>query len=241
MMRIREAPTSDMEEGKPSLGGAAPEDIPTIHLGDNLLPVDVWAFVVQNLAYHDVMQVAAVNSLFIKNVLPLLQTLYIFKLKDLSEPQARRFAHGNIDCVRIGILDQMSGSDDVDTNVNRIVTFLGYLPKLSQVHYGQICYNYGRLDREIFVPWNGKRNLKHSQNHYLRKINMCQMRGSPDSRMQKAADVHHQLVQAIERAMQQGSIPAHVKFQGLFPTQQNEALCDVCTRARSVLFPVESA
>jgi hypothetical protein len=239
MKRIREASTSDMEEGKPSLGTAAPEDNPPIHLGDNLLPVDIWAFVIQNLAYHDVMQVAAVNSLFIKNVLPLLQTLYIFKLKDLSEPQARRLENGNINSVRIGILNQMSGSDDVDSNVNRIVTFLGYLPKLTEVHYGQICYNYGRLDREQFVPWNGKRNLSHSQNHYFRQIDMCQMRGSPDSRMQKAADVHHQLVQAVERAMQQGSIPARVKFQGLFPTQQNEALCDVCTRARAVLFPLE--
>jgi hypothetical protein len=243
MKRNREESTSAMEEDEPSPRRAAPEVIPTVDAGGMVLPVDMWILVCQNLAYHDVVSMAAVNSVFIKEVFPKLKNLYVFELKDLSEPQARRIAHGSIHYVRLGILDEMSGSSQADAtrNITRVVSFLSHLPKLSRVDYGQNSCNYGRVDREIFVPWNGKQNLRHGKQPFLRSMNLCEQRRSNDTLMRNAVNAHHGLVEAIQRAINEGSISRDVRFQGFIPTQQNEDLCDDCKRARGVLLPVESA
>ena len=232
-----------MEEDEPSPRRAAPEVIPTVNGGGVVLPAEMWNLVCENLAYHDVVSMAAVNSFFIKDVFPLLKNLYIFELKDLSEPQARRLAHRSINHVRLGVLDEMSGCSEVDatTNITRVVSFLSHLPKLSRVDYGQNSCNYGRVDREIFVPWNGKQNLRHGKQPFLRSMNLCEQRRSCDTLMRNAVKAHHGLVEAIQRAINVGSISRDVRFQGFIPIQPSEDLCDPCQRARGVLLPVESA
>ena len=121
--------------------------VPVANLCDRSLPVDLFALIVQKLTLHNLMQVAAINRYFVNEVLPLLQTLFLFKIIDLRVPQARWFVDGKIDCIWLCILYEMGGSDNVDDTECRCMTFLRIMSKLSQVYYGWICYDYGRLDR----------------------------------------------------------------------------------------------
>ena len=204
--------------------------------GEHLLPVDVWAIIVQFLPYSDVMQVAATNRFLLKEVLPLVQTLYVLTPNQLTTPQAQRFTNGSVISVYLGIIDRISGSANADDQITHCMAFLGLFPKLQEVHYGQMCYRHNTGDRDIFVTWRGKRNLTYNQNPYLRTINVCPMRESSDRRVAKTAEIHHALLNAVESAIQQGRLPTTLKFYGLVPID-NEPLCQICRRMRATMFP----
>ena len=203
--------------------------------GEHLLPVDVWAIIVQFLPYSDVMQVAATNRFFLKEVLPLVQTLYILTPNQLTASQAQRFTNGSVISVHLGIIDRISGSANADDQITHCMDFLGLVPKLQEVHYGQMCYRYNTGDRDIFVTWRGKRNLTYNQNPYLRTINVCPMREHSDSRFVKTAEIHHALLNAVDSAIQKGRLPTTLKFYGLVPIN-NEPLCQICDNMKANMF-----
>ena len=187
------------------------------------LPAEVWAHVCHYLPYSDVKNVAAVSKTMLKQVMPAINRIHLFRPTELHSRQARRLPHvervyiycllqkPNSTIINDRLMMQDDWSLEYSTDAQyRIVPFLAYFPRLRLVFLGAMAYGQGR-SRHV---WDGCTNTTQR----LKSIRVAQGdRGSHE---------HRTLVRNFCGAFSIGSLSKNFKtIDGLFNQTRAIKLC----------------
>jgi len=181
------------------------------------LPAEVWALVSHFLPYSDVTNMAAVNKMFLIDVMQSISRIHLFRSRELNGKHARRLPRVE----RVYMYSLLKKPSPDQTNIPRaplfpperlgleyctetkyrVVPFLSYFLKLRYVFLGAMCY-WEERKREV---WDGSSNIA-SKNCKPSRI----------AHGDRGINGHRTLVHAFCGAFAAGSLSKRFRIDGLF-------------------------
>lgn len=181
------------------------------------LPAEVWALVSHFLPYSDVTSMAAINKMFLIDVMQSISRIHLFRSEELNGKHARRLPRVE----RIYIYSLLKKPSPDQTNMPRVplfpperlgleyctetkyrvVPFLSYFVKLRYVFLGAMCY-WEERKREV---WDGSSNIA-SKNCKPSRI----------AHGDRGTNGHRTLVHGFCGAFAAGSLSKRFRIDGLF-------------------------
>eukprot|EP00546_Thalassionema_frauenfeldii_P019425 CAMPEP_0178903302 /NCGR_PEP_ID=MMETSP0786-20121207/5083_1 /TAXON_ID=186022 /ORGANISM="Thalassionema frauenfeldii, Strain CCMP 1798" /LENGTH=573 /DNA_ID=CAMNT_0020574661 /DNA_START=43 /DNA_END=1767 /DNA_ORIENTATION=+ len=181
------------------------------------LPAEVWALVSHFLPYVDVMNIAAVNKMFLIDVMQSISRIHLFRSKELNGKHARRLPRVE----RVYIYSLLKKPPPEQTNMPRaplfpperigleyctetkyrVVPFLSYFLKLRYVFLGAMCF-WEERKREV---WDGSS-----------KVALKNCKPSRIAHGDRGTNGHRTLVHAFCGAFATGSLSKRFRIDGLF-------------------------
>jgi len=131
------SPPSSSVRKRPRRRTTPSPPLPSTPIG---LPVEVWAKILEFSAFRDVMNCAAINRVFLNEVLPLITKLFIYHMDELRVDFAKRFENGFTEEINVFCLITCVDPDGDEEHFSicqytcsRIVPFCTHFPKLRTV------------------------------------------------------------------------------------------------------------